>query len=71
MKVRCKGQTKKVMVNAAGACFQIEIAAKITNSGTLSTEEMSKLQDKLKHIFTMQIPKLPYAHLYPFQVNVK
>lgn len=62
---------KKVTVNAKAACFEIEISAKITNSGVLSVQEMEAVKNKLKHIFTMQIPRLPHSHIYPFQVEVK
>ncbi len=65
-----KRQTRKVSALASAPCYQIEIVAKITNTN-LSTEELVKVQSDLKHRLQSQIPKLPFAHMYPFEVTVK
>lgn len=64
-------KNKKIKATAIGACFSIEITAKITPTEALSREEIDTLARKLKHQLTKNISSLPYAHIYPFEVSVQ
>lgn len=67
MKVR----TKKVSAKATTYNYQIEVTAKITNSGNLTPSEMEEVKRKFKHSLSSTIPKLPFSDLYPFEVEVR
>lgn len=68
--MRANQKVKKVKATATGACFEIEVTAKITQSGVLSSEEVDNIKKKFMHSLTMSISKLPHAHIYPYEVTV-
>lgn len=61
---------KYVRVNAKCASFDIEVEAKINTKG-LVADEIEQVQKELKHKMTAVIAKLPFAHIYPYEVTVK
>lgn len=65
--------SKKIRtVKAQAKCqsFDIEIEAKFTPKG-LVPDEVDDVRRKLKHQMTEMVAKLPFAHVYPFEVTVR
>lgn len=62
--------TKKVTATAKCASFDIEVSAKISTRN-LSKDEAEDVQRKLRHNLTTTIAKLPFAHVYPNEVQTR
>ena len=62
--------TKKVTATAKCASFDIEVTAKITSTN-LTKSEVEDVQRKFRHQLTTSVAKLPFAHVYPNEVQVR
>lgn len=62
--------TKKINLKAKCASFDIEIQAKINTKG-LCADEIEQVQKNLKHRLSDSVSKLPFSHIYPYEVSLK
>lgn len=63
-------KTKRVTAVARCESFDIQISAEFTPRG-LGSDEVLDVQKKLKNDLAVTIAKLPFAHIYPFEVRVR
>lgn len=61
---------KKVTAKATCPCFSIDISALIQTK-TLTPGETQLVKRKLKQQLTEIVAKLPFAEVYPHEVNVR
>lgn len=61
---------RKASAKAKCASFEIEINAQFSPHG-LASDEVNDVQRKLKNGLAELVAKLPFAHVYPFEVKVR
>jgi hypothetical protein len=61
---------KKIKVTARCASFDVEIEATVNARG-LVADEVDMVTKNLKHRLQNTVAKLPFAHVYPYEVRVK
>lgn len=64
-----KSRRTRIKAEAECASFDIKLNATITSDG-LTVEEVNDIKRKFKQQLTNNISKLPFAHVYPFEVKV-
>jgi hypothetical protein len=65
-----KSKRTRIKADAECASFDINLNATITSTN-LTAEEVNDIKRKFKQQITTTIAKLPFAHIYPFEVTVK
>lgn len=62
---------RKATAKAKGATFDIEVTAVINTKKVLSSEETLEIQKDFKQRLCDSISKLPYAHIYSHEVQIR